>query len=303
MLSFGQGAAKTSENGETLQSGSHMTCYSLMLLNLETRKAQMHHVWEGEYNGFSPEQRDEFSAFMRDLGKIVAVIVEGDRSRVSYNTRYVLVDNDIELVQVHRIDANGAWWSSEFKPHERQVKISLTNEGTTLYEGTPFPKFEEVPESERDLSIRERLVSMLTPYVDLETGELPTRGIEVLKNLLGIVNGKPRYEGMYTAFFNEHLKKRAQAAGFDNFQDYVEADRSNFYKIPPQNPEWVLRKLIGIPSTLPEHFRHAAENTKITASLLADMFEAHPRQILKLINLMDKEGLKPAQQSAPRLMV
>ena len=242
-MKIGQASSGIIDSG-SISSDGHITCYNVVIVNREKRKALMCHVWEGGHNGFSFSQMENLKRFSSELGDKVAFIVEGTRSSPSIGVVRELQKRDIEVLPVKKLKTDGARWNVDFDLE--QQRITVTDEyGKLNYQETPFPPFVETPKSERGLSDQERILQKLSQHIDPETKELTPKAQEEFKRILELPNPNDFGSRVSGAVLNSCVNQRAIVAGFDNYHDYFEANPNNFTNVAPDSPELVLRKIMG----------------------------------------------------------
>ncbi|MEZ0225501.1 MAG: hypothetical protein ACAH83_13180 [Alphaproteobacteria bacterium] len=277
MRTFGQGFGARTHDLEGLESPGHITCYSVVLVNLEKRDVMMFHVWEGGYDGLSPAQKDMLEDFSASLGKKVAVIAEGGRSSPSRWTAREFTDAGIEVLEALTLDSGDMRWSACFEPKTRRYKLE-DERGKVLYDGIPIPDYEEAPLTEKGLSDMERRVQRLKPFAG-RNGDLPAQAVKILDAHLERARTTWKSDmNVGSRLLNDFMNARAKAAGFDDYCDYLDANRDNFVKAAPA--EMVLRKISGAAPPLRKRFRDAGRDFRkvhITPDAVAELLKDHPR--------------------------
>ena len=251
-----QGGAARSEGADTLSSEGHITCYNVVILDLETRDALMLHVWEGGYGGLSDRQRTHLTAFRKLLGEKVAFVTEGERSTPSICVRRDLESEGIQVLPLLKVPTGGLRWNIAFDPKERRLTVE-DEKGGLHYSDVPFPQYKAIPTDEQGLTDEQRLVLQLGKYANQETGALDGPVVDHLRMMLHKTSVPPEYRPLGSSLLYNFVTVRAKAAGYDNYHDYFEASRTHFVDIPLGDPELTLRKIQGVPENVVGRFQAA----------------------------------------------
>lgn len=287
---MGQGFSRIAAPGEKLKSTNHITCYNVMVVNLEKGTSYMAHVWEGGYNGMSPQQIEMLKTFTPTLGRQVALIVEGARSSPSQWVRRDLEKLGIEVLPLIQVDSSNMRWDVDYDPAQRHVKVT-DERGKLLYEGTPFPPFEEIPAAEKGLSDSERLFRALHCIEDPKTKEITKEGQSILLSVL-------KRRDLEQKMRREQLDERAVAAGYENYCDYMEADRNNFIDVAPDSPELMLRFLTGNVHFFNRYLQKKGNRKRVsvTRQKVMALFKNHPAELKEFVQEAQAAARKELQK-------
>lgn len=280
-MKIGAGESGIIESG-TVASGRHDVCYNVIILNLEKRKALMFHVWVEKYGGLSYRQKEDLNKFSKELGDKVALPIRGSDSNFAGDTIQKLQEKGIEVLPTLKLSTKGLSFNVDFLLEDRKVTVT-DRLGNILYEGTPFPPFQEIEIEDFALNDHERLVKKLSLHTDPATGELDAEAQKELNIILGQCDEMGSLEIKLMRIF---MTERAAAAGFKNYDAYFNADSRNVTKIRPDSLELVLRKLGGDWS---EEFIKAGidfDAVKITPSAIVEILADCPKALDQFIKAL-----------------
>jgi hypothetical protein len=289
-LEVNQGFSKVATSDQILASYGHVTCYNVIVLNLEKQTAYMAHIWGDLHDGFSPSQQRDLEKFNGALGKKVAMIVEGSRSSGYLGSELELKKLGIDVLDIiHLKNEPGTRWGIVFNPKTRQIN-AMDHKSKQLYVGCPFPDFVEPPPEESGLSDEQRIRLKLTPFVDPKTGELSQRGQERLSQLLDETRydeTQQRSDLINNILRSSFIAKRAKDAGFKDIDSYVEADPNNLCDISPGSLELVFRKLQGNEAFL-QRCKKANHSISITLDKIMELFKDYPDILIQLADQLGR---------------
>ena len=298
-MKFGQGYFGRTQQDDRLASDGHITCYSIVLVNLEKRDAMMFHVWEGGYNGLSPAQKDALEDFLKPLGRKVAVIAEGTESSPARWVGKELAKAGIEVLDLMHFDTGHMRWSADFDPATRRYRIE-DERGKVFYDGVPLPDYAGPPKDEAGLSDAERRLHKLQRFANPRTGDLPRDAIRILDELMNRTPVSWKSESKVDgSLLYDFMESRAKAAGFSDYCEYLEADRANFVKAEPQ--EMVLRKIGGAAPKLRQRFKDAGRDFRkvhVTPAAVVELLKDYPRVFDRFVEKLEAERKNKKQPAA-----
>jgi len=92
------------------------------------------------------------------------------------------------------------------------------------------------------------------------------------------------------------MEARAAKAGFDNYSDYLGADRKNFVDVDPQNGEMVLRKIGSPHDSIRQRFQKAGRSfakVRVTPEAIVELLKDYPVVIDKFTAMLAAQAQKP----------